>query len=71
MSLIEGDTGVKSITVMVQKEVADRLCSGKDAGEYGAITAMIAYYGKAVKLFNVGAGCFYPAPKVAKDGLQA
>ncbi len=64
MSLIEGDTGVKSITVMVQKEVADRLCSGKDAGEYGAITAMIAYYGKAVKLFNVGAGCFYPAPKV-------
>ena len=64
MSLIEGNTGVKSITVMVQKEVADRLCSGADSGEYGAISAMIAYYGNAKKLFTVGSGCFYPAPKV-------
>ncbi|MBE6544042.1 MAG: 16S rRNA (adenine(1518)-N(6)/adenine(1519)-N(6))-dimethyltransferase RsmA [Ruminococcaceae bacterium] len=64
MSLIEGETGVKSITVMVQKEVADRLCSHSDAGEYGAISAMIAYYGSAKKLFNVNSGCFYPAPKV-------
>ena len=64
MSLIEGETGIKSITVMVQKEVADRLCSGSDAGEYGAISAMISYYGSAKKLFNVGSGCFYPAPKV-------
>lgn len=64
MSLIEGETGVKSITVMVQKEVADRLCSGADAGEYGAISAMIAYYGSAKKLFTVTAGSFFPAPKV-------
>ena len=64
MSLIEGNTGVKSITVMVQKEVADRLCSGADSGEYGAISAMIAYYGNAKKLFTAGSGCFYPAPKV-------
>lgn len=64
MSLIEGETGVKSITVMVQKEVADRLCSGSDAGEYGAISAMIAYYGRAQKLFTVTSGSFYPAPKV-------
>ncbi len=64
MSLIEGNTGVKSITVMVQKEVADRLCSGAADGEYGAITAMISYYGRTRKLFTVPAGCFYPAPKV-------
>ncbi len=64
MELIEGGYPIDSITVMVQNEVADRLCSEAGDSEYGAVTASIAYHGKAIKLFKVGAGSFYPAPKV-------
>lgn len=64
MELIEGGYPIDSITVMVQNEVADRLCSSAGDEEYGAVTASISYHGKAVKLFKVGAGSFYPAPKV-------
>jgi 16S rRNA (adenine1518-N6/adenine1519-N6)-dimethyltransferase len=65
MALLERARGyLTSITVMVQKEVADRLCATTKKGDYGAITASIAYYGEAKKLFKVSAGCFLPAPKV-------
>lgn len=64
MELIEGGYPISSITVMVQNEVADRLCSEAGDEDYGAVTASIAYHGKAVKLFKVGAGSFLPAPKV-------
>lgn len=64
MELIEGGYPISSITVMVQNEVADRLCSKAGENEYGAVTASISYHGKAIKLFKVGAGSFYPAPKV-------
>ena len=64
MHLFESRLPFKAITVMVQKEVADRLCSSEDSGAYGAVTASVAYYAKAKKLFNVSAGNFLPAPKV-------
>jgi len=64
MHLFESRLPFEAITVMVQKEVADRLCSGADNGAYGAVTASVAYYAKAKKLFNVSAGNFLPAPKV-------
>ena len=64
MHLFESRLPFKAITVMVQKEVADRLCSSEDSGAYGAVTASVAYYAKARKLFNVSAGNFIPAPKV-------
>ncbi len=64
MSLIESELPIASITVMVQKEVADRLCSGNTEGDYGAVSAAIAYYGCAKKLFSVAPGNFYPAPNV-------
>ena len=49
---------------MIQSEVADRLCARAGSGDYGAITAVLAYYGVAEKLFTVSAGNFMPAPKV-------
>jgi 16S rRNA (adenine1518-N6/adenine1519-N6)-dimethyltransferase len=64
MQLLEEGAGVKKITVMVQKEFADRLCSSAGSEEYGAITAACAYFGKARRLFTVAAGNFMPKPKV-------
>jgi 16S rRNA (adenine1518-N6/adenine1519-N6)-dimethyltransferase len=64
MKLVESKLPLDAITVMIQKEVAVRLCADAGDPEYGAITASLAYYGKAERLFNVPAGCFLPAPKV-------
>jgi len=64
MKLIEECCGFRYITVMVQKEVARRLCAKPDSADYGSITAEIGLYGSAVKLFDVPAGCFNPRPKV-------
>ena len=53
-----------NLTVMVQKEVASRLCAAPGSPEYGAISVFCGYYGKARKILKVPAGCFVPAPKV-------
>jgi dimethyladenosine transferase len=64
MYLLECKLKPREIVIMVQKEVADRLCSKAGSKEYGAITASVAWYGKAEKLFNVSAGSFMPPPKI-------
>ena len=64
MYLLESGVKFSTITVMVQNEVASRLCAKPGSSDYGAITAVLGYYGTARKLFKVGAGCFMPAPKV-------
>lgn len=64
MKLIESGISFESITVMVQKEVASRLCAAPGTPDYGAITAVLAYYGRCERLFTVSSGCFVPAPKV-------
>lgn len=64
MRLLESGVRFSSITVMVQNEVAQRLCSKAGSKDYGAITAVLGYYGEARRLFKVPAGCFLPAPKV-------
>lgn len=64
MYLIESGVPFSSITVMVQSEVADRLVAGAGSAEYGAITAVLGYYGTCRRLFTVPAGCFVPQPKV-------
>ncbi|MBQ9796769.1 MAG: 16S rRNA (adenine(1518)-N(6)/adenine(1519)-N(6))-dimethyltransferase RsmA [Clostridia bacterium] len=64
MKLLESGLPFDYITVMIQKEVADRLCSPAGGKDYGAITAVLAYYGEAERLFNVPADRFVPAPKV-------
>lgn len=64
MRLLESDVKFSSITVMVQNEVAQRLSANAGTSDYGAITAVLGYYGKVRKLFKVSAGSFVPPPKV-------
>ena len=64
MYLIESGVKFSSITVMVQNEVAARLAAKPGSADYGAITAVLGYYGEVRKLFKVSAGSFIPAPKV-------
>lgn len=70
MRLFEGGVKFASVTVMIQREVADRICAAPGSSEYGAITAAIAYYGKAEKLFRVSPGSFMPAPKVESTVIR-
>lgn len=70
MRLLESGVVFSKITVMVQKEVADRLCAKAGSSEYGAVTAAVAYYGKVQRLFRVSAGSFLPAPKVDSAVIQ-
>ena len=64
MYLLESGVNFSSVTVMVQKEVADRITAKAGSSEHGSITAAVAYYGTAEKLFTVSPGSFLPAPKV-------
>jgi 16S rRNA (adenine1518-N6/adenine1519-N6)-dimethyltransferase len=64
MHLLESGVKFSTITVMVQNEVAARLAAKEGSADYGAITAVLGYYGTVRKLFKVSAGCFVPAPKV-------
>ncbi len=64
MYLLESGVKFSTITVMVQNEVAARLSAKAGSSDYGAITAVLGYYGTVRKLFKVSAGCFIPAPKV-------
>jgi len=64
MRLIESDVKFSTITVMVQNEVAARLTAAPGNSDYGAITAVLGYYGTVRRLFKVSAGCFIPMPKV-------
>lgn len=61
---------IQSVTVLVQAEVADRLCAPAGSAAYGAITAAVHLAGTVEKLFNVSAGNFLPQPKVASSVVQ-
>ena len=64
MMLLESGIKFRTITVMVQNEVAQRLVAPPGKADYGAITAILGYYGTVRRLFKVSAGSFVPAPKV-------
>ena len=64
MFLLESEAPFDNVTVMIQKEVAERLTAKPGSADYGAITPAVNYYADVQKLFTVPAGCFYPAPKV-------
>ena len=70
MMLLEEELPVEAITVMVQKEAAQRLCAKMGTRESGAITAAVNFYGKAETLFNVSRGSFMPAPNVDSAVIQ-
>lgn len=64
MKLLEERLPIRSITVMVQREAAQRICALPGERECGAITAAIRYYCRPEVLFRVNRGSFLPAPKV-------
>lgn len=65
------DSGVfKSITVMVQKEVAERICAAAGTAEYSAFSIYVQYHTKAEILFEVPRECFVPQPKVDSAVLR-
>jgi len=64
MMLLESRLPIESITVMVQKEAAQRLCAKVGTRESGAITVGVNYYGTVKNLFGVSRGSFMPAPNV-------
>ena len=70
MYLLESEIDVDAITVMVQKEAAQRLCAEVGTREAGAITAAVRYYGEAEMLFQVSRGSFMPAPNVDSAVIQ-
>ena len=64
MLLLESGIPVEAITVMVQKEAAQRLCAKVGTRQAGAVTAAVQFYGKAELLFEVSRGSFMPSPNV-------
>ena len=59
-----------SVTVMVQKEVAQRIAAKPGTADYSAFTVFCQYYAEPELLFDVPAGCFMPAPKVTSAVIQ-
>ncbi len=64
MALLESKLPIEAVTVMVQKEAAQRICAPVGSRLSGAVTVAVDYYADAYKLFDVSAGSFMPAPKV-------
>lgn len=67
MELLESRVPAESITVMVQKEVADRMQSGPGSKEYGALSLAVQYYTEPEVVAEVPPNCFYPRPKVSSS----
>ena len=70
MSLLESKLPIDSITVMVQKEAAERLCAKVGTREAGAVSAAVAYYSEPEILFGVDKNSFMPPPKVDSAVIQ-
>lgn len=70
MYLLESRLPIECITVMVQKEAAQRLCAEVGSRAAGAVTVAVDYYAQAQRLFDVSAGSFMPAPKVDSSVIR-
>ena len=70
MGLFENHVPLKSITVMVQKEVADRMQVGPGTKDYGALSLAVQYYAKPYIVANVPPNCFMPRPKVGSAVIR-
>lgn len=64
MKLLESKLNIETITVMVQKEVAERICAKPGSRDYGAFSAAVGFFAETKLLMRVPASCFYPRPDV-------
>lgn len=70
MGLFESHVPLKSITIMVQKEVADRMQVGPGTKDYGALSLAVQYYAKPQIVANVPPNCFMPRPNVGSAVIR-
>lgn len=70
MGLFESHVPIKSITIMVQKEVADRMQEGPGSKEYGALSLAVQYYAKPEIVAEVSPNCFIPRPNVGSAVIK-
>ena len=70
MGLFENHVPLKSITIMVQKEVADRMQTGPGSKDYGALSLAVQYYAKPEVVANVPPNCFIPRPNVGSAVIR-
>ncbi|MDD6201664.1 MAG: 16S rRNA (adenine(1518)-N(6)/adenine(1519)-N(6))-dimethyltransferase RsmA [Lachnospiraceae bacterium] len=70
MGLFESHVPLKSITIMVQKEVADRMQVGPGSKDYGALSLAVQYYAKPRIVANVPPNCFMPRPNVGSAVIR-
>lgn len=70
MGLFESHVPLKSVTIMVQKEVADRMRQEPGSKEYGALSLAVQYYAKPEIMANVPPNCFIPRPNVASAVIR-
>lgn len=70
MGLFEGNVPIDNITVMVQKEVADRMQVGPGSKDYGALSLAVQYYAKPYIVANVPPNCFIPRPNVGSAVIR-
>ena len=70
MGLFESHLPLKSITIMVQKEVADRMQVGPGTKDYGALSLAVQYYAKPEIVANVPPNCFMPRPNVGSAVIR-
>lgn len=70
MGLFESDVPIDNITVMVQKEVADRMQVGPGSKDYGALSLAVQYYAKPYIVANVPPNCFIPRPGVGSAVIR-
>ena len=70
MGLFENQVPIDSITIMVQKEVADRMQVGPGTKDYGALSLAVQYYAKPQIVANVPPNCFMPRPKVGSAVIK-
>lgn len=70
MKLLESDADIESITVMVQKEVAERMQAAPGGKDYGVLTLSVAYHAEAEIIANVPPNCFMPRPDVSSAVIK-
>lgn len=70
MGLFENHVPIDSITVMVQKEVAERMQTGPGSKDYGALSLAVQYYAKPYIVANVPPNCFMPRPNVGSAVIR-
>ena len=70
MELLESHAPIESITVMVQKEVAERMETGPGTKDYGALSLAVQYYSEPYLAANVPANCFMPRPNVGSAVIR-